>query len=191
MLKVASVISAFLCAGTLVGDEYDDYQLKVVEESKDVDAFENGSFEDGAKRGSIDKYREIGSFGVNGGGGLRIRPNNGRIYHGLKLNENRLIKGNRYVFSADVKMVGNVGGVIALDTYFKGTNKTAPGCSAWGTCREKKDADGWEHQSVELVAKHDQEKLDYKIIVYTRCGEAGDDVAVKSASRNVKVVAAA
>ena len=158
-----------LTALAVLGSEFDDYALKVVEESKDVDAFENGSFEDGAKRGPIDKYREIGSFGVNGGGGLRIRPNNGKIYHGLKLNENRLIKGNRYVFSADVKMVGNVGGVIALDTFFKGTNKTAPGCSAWGTCSEKRD-NGWVHQSVELVAKHDQEKLDYKFIVYGRVG---------------------
>ena len=32
---------------------------------------------------------------------------------------------------------------------------------------------------------------DYKAVIYTRCGEAGDDVAVKSTSRNVKVVAAA
>ena len=32
---------------------------------------------------------------------------------------------------------------------------------------------------------------DYKVVIFTRCGEAGDDVAVKSASRIIKVVAAA
>ena len=32
---------------------------------------------------------------------------------------------------------------------------------------------------------------DYKVVIFTRCGEAGDDVAVKSASMIIKVVAAA
>ena len=32
---------------------------------------------------------------------------------------------------------------------------------------------------------------DYKVVIFTRCGDAGEDVAVKSASRIVKVVAAA
>lgn len=165
-----TLVLALLCAG-VCASEYDGYEIRVVEEAHDIDAFENGSFEDMSKYGAVGPHAEIGRHGVNANGGLRLRPNGDTIYHVFKL-KGRLEKGNRYIFSADVKPHGKAKGLAVLDTFFKGTGKAAPGCSAWNTSSED-IGDGWQHQRAEVIARFEPEKLDYKFLIYGKV--AGDD----------------
>ena len=156
------LVTALLGTGACV-NEYAGYEKLIVEESRDIDAFENGSFEDMSKYGPVGQYAEIGRHVVNANGGLRLRPNGDTICHVFKL-KGRLEKGKRYVFSADGKPHGKAKGRAVLDTFFKGTGKVAPGCSAWNTCSED-IGDGWQHQRAEVIARFEPEELDYKFMI--------------------------
>ena len=54
-LVAAVSASALRCAA----DEFKDYRLAIVEESRDMAAFENPAFEDVSKYGTVDENAEI------------------------------------------------------------------------------------------------------------------------------------
>ena len=138
-------LAAFAAAAVSPLDEFKGWKKMIVEESVDIKAFEHGDFES-SKAGMYLKYGEIGRYGVNGGGGLRIRPVSKAQSFVFPLKA-RLEKGKRYIFSADVRAHGKADGRAVMDAKFAKTGKYAGGCGAWGTCVEKL-ADGWTHQSL-------------------------------------------
>lgn len=169
-MTVQVLAAAFLCASVGTA-ELDGYETRIVEEARDIGAFANGSFEDMGQYGPVGAFAEIGRYGVNANGGIRLRPNGDTIHHVFKL-VGRLEKGRRYVFWADVKPHGKAKGLAVCDTVFKGSNKPAPGCSAWNTCSED-IGDGWQRQRAELIARFEPEELDYQFKIYGKV--AGDD----------------
>lgn len=159
---VAVLATAF--AGSPL-DEFKGWEKKILAEAVDIGAFENGSFEDVSKYGKVNKNGEIGRYGVNGGGGLRITNIERSFGYGLKLMA-PLRKGVRYIFSADVRVHGKAFGRLAMDGHLKANRK--PSTSAWHTNYGEMDADGWRHETVEVVAELDPELINYNFIVY--CG---------------------
>lgn len=157
-LVAAVSASALRCAA----DEFKDYRLAIVEESRDMAAFENPAFEDVSKYGTVDENAEIGRFGFNGNGGIRLRPLNRKLSWKLPLKA-KLEKGRRYVFSAEIRRHGDVSFQAACDVYYRSPRKYAFG--AWGPKQTTLD-DGWVRQEVEFIAKDDAELLDYRFMVY-------------------------
>ena len=164
-------LAAFAAAAVSPLDEFKGWKKMIVEESVDIKAFEHGDFES-SKAGMYLKYGEIGRYGVNGGGGLRIRPVSKAQSFVFPLKA-RLEKGKRYIFSADVRAHGKADGRAVMDAKFAKTGKYAGGCGAWGTCVEKL-ADGWTHQYVEVVAKHAPEDMQYYFMIYCRVSDPAD-----------------
>jgi len=169
-----TAIAAALLALTGCVSEFDGYGKLVLDEAVDINAFENPNFDDVSKFGKAGAIGETGSgYGFNGNGGLRIRPTSKTYTYRFPLKA-RLEKGKRYVFSADVRKHGKATGAMVMDAMFADPHKYAPGCSAWGTCSTPLP-DGWVHQEVEVVAKHEPEKMDYHFMVYGTVGS--DDFA--------------
>ena len=112
-----------------VAGEFDNYEKIVIEESRDMAAFENPEFEDVSKYGTINENVEIGRFGYNGNGGMRLRPLNKKLAWGLPFN-GKLEKGRRYIFSAYIRKHGKVSFQAAADVYYTSPRKYAFG--AWG-----------------------------------------------------------
>lgn len=174
ILSAVLAVSAAAAASASPLDEFKGWKKNIVEESVDIGAFEHGDFESGVTYGPYRKIGEIGRFGVNGGGGLRLRPAGKTFSFRFPLKA-RLEKGKRYVFSADVRPHGNIWGRTVMDAMFVKPRKYASGCGAWGTCYTKL-SDGWTHQYVEVVAKHEPEKMDYHFMIY---GGGADTNAVR------------
>ena len=145
-------------------DEFKGWEKKFVAEAVDIGAFENPTFDDVSKFGKSD-IGEIGAgFGFNGNGGLRIHPSGKTFSYRFPLKA-RLEKGKRYVFTADVRGHGKAWGKAVMDATFTNPRKYASGCGAWGTSSTPL-ADGWQHQEVEVVAKHEPEKIEYHFMIY-------------------------
>ena len=95
-----------------------------------IAAFTNPDFEDSSKYGKVNDHVEIGRFGYNGNGGVRIYPKK-RYSYVVPLKDGvRFEKGKRYVFSADVCNFGDSTSQIAVEAYNKKTKKYAHGF--WG-----------------------------------------------------------
>ena len=165
IISPVAALAAFAAAALSPIDEFKGWEKKIVEESVDIGAFEHSDFE--ASKPGIDlKCGEIGRYGINGGGGMRIRPPSNKYSFVMPLKA-RLEKGKRYIFSADIRRSGKAWGAPVMDAKFAKTGKYASGCGAWGTC-SKKLSDGWTHQYVEVVAKHEPEDMQYYFMIY--CG---------------------
>ena len=149
--------------GAFAADEFEGYAKREMAEAVDMNAFENGDFEDVSKYGKVNDNIEIGRFGFNGNGGMRERPFNAKLAWRLPF-KGRLEPGRRYVFSADVRPHGKISFQAACDIYNKKLRKYVGG--AWGP-KSTPLADGWRHQEVDFIAKDDPDDLDYKFMVYT------------------------
>ena len=70
----------------------------------DLDAFENGDFENAAGHGKLDKFTEAArGYGFNGGGGARLT---GFVRHSFEFPVKKTLKlkkGERYVFSVETR----------------------------------------------------------------------------------------
>ena len=165
IISPVAALAAFAAAALSPIDEFKGWEKKIVEESVDIGAFEHSDFE-ASKPGIYLKCGEIGRYGINGGGGMRIRPPSNKYSFVMPLKA-RLEKGKRYIFSADIRRSGKAWGAPVMDAKFAKTGKYASGCGAWGTC-SKKLSDGWTHQYVEVVAKHEPEDMQYYFMIY--CG---------------------
>ena len=162
MNKLTLTLVLLLSTMFTVAGEFDNYKKIVIEESRDMAAFENPEFEDMSKYGTVNENVEIGRFGYNGNGGMRLRPLNKKLAWGLPFN-GKLEKGRRYIFSAYIRRHGRVSFQAATDVYYTSPRKYAFG--AWGPKQTLLD-DGWVKQEVEFIAKDDPEKLSYKFMVY-------------------------
>ena len=164
MKSIEIGIITFAVALTGFAGEFDGYGRMVLEEAVDIGAFENPTFDDVSKFGKSG-IGELGAgFGFNGNGGLRIRPNGKMFSYRFPLKA-RLEKGKRYIFSADVRGHGKAWGKAVMDASFVNPRKYASGCGAWHTNLSPL-SDGWTHQEVEVVAKHEPEKIDYFFMIY-------------------------
>ena len=122
----------------------------------DIDAFVNPDFEDSSRHGRLDRYTEAArGFGCNGNGGAHI---SGFMRHSfvVPVKESlRLEKGQRYVFSLDVKNNSRNSDVIeqiAFEVYDRNTGKYDHGY--WG--RSEKDiGGGWHRETLFFVPKRD------------------------------------
>ena len=157
-ILAAVVLAANVCAA----DEFAGYEKRIVTEAKELKAFENPDFEDSTKYGKVDEHAEIGRFGFNGNGGIRIRPFDKRVAHGFPLLV-KLEKGKRYVYSADCRTHGEINFQIAVDGNNVKTKKYTFG--AWGPAH-KPIGDGWEHYEVEVLPKDDPENMNYKFMAF-------------------------
>ena len=163
-------IGIITLAAALTGfaGEFDGYGKMVLEEAVDIGAFENPTFDDVSKYGKSG-IGEIGAgFGFNGNGGLRIHPNGKTFSYRFPLKA-RLEKGKRYIFSADVRGHGKAWGKAVMDAMFVNPRKYASGCGAWHT-NVSPLSDGWMHQEVEVVAKHEPEKIEYSFMIHGGVG---------------------
>ena len=154
-------------------DEFADYTTCLVEESCDMDAFENAGFEDTAKYGRVDEHVEIGRFGYNGNGGARVwtRPNQTYCFVLKAKPALNLRKNRRYVLSAYIRTHGDMTCQTCADVFLKNPRKYVFG--AWGPAREQLN-DGWVRHTVEFVPKNDYQDLDYKFMVYCRADNGAD-----------------
>lgn len=170
-MTVKILMAALLSAATIAAaDEFAGFRKVVVDEARDMAAFENPEFEDVSKYGEISENAEIGRFGYNGNGGMRLRPLDKKLSWGLPF-KGRLEKGRRYVFSADVRRHGEVSFQAACDVYYRADRKYAFG--AWGPKTTHLD-DGWVRQEVEFIASEDPELLSYKFMIYAFVPNAAD-----------------
>ena len=163
MNKILIGIFTAATVGFCHADEFKDFKKAIVEESRDMAAFENPEFEDVSKYGTVNENVEIGRFGFNGNGGMRLRPLNKKLSWALPF-KGRLEKGRRYIFSADVRRHGSVSFQAACDVYYRSPRKYAFG--AWGPKQTPLD-DGWVRQEVEFIAKDEPDNLAYKFMVYS------------------------
>jgi len=169
---IAALIVALIAAVAIVATgksvlaEFDGWARSVPMESVELDAFENPNFDDAAKYGRVNDIAEIGRYGVNGNGGLRIRSNGPFTYH-LKLKA-RLEKGDRYVFTADIRGQGRSWGKAVMDAMFVNPSRYAGGCGAWHSVATDR-GDGWKHFETAVVAKHEPEKMDYTFMIWGDC----------------------
>ena len=168
MKSIEIGIITFAAALTGFAGEFDGYTKNILEESRDIGAFGDGSFENPSESPALGKNAELGRYGVNGGNGLRIRPT-GKTYSYRFPLRVPLQKGKRYVFAADVRGHGKTWGKAVMDAMFTNPRKYASGCGAWGTSSTPL-ADGWQHQEVEVVAKHEPEKIEYHFMIYGGVG---------------------
>ena len=118
MNKILIGIFTAATVGFCHADEFKDFKKAIVEESRDMAAFENPEFEDVSKYGTVNENVEIGRFGFNGNGGMRLRPLNKKLSWALPF-KGRLEKGRRYIFSADVRRHGSVSFQAAGDVYYR------------------------------------------------------------------------
>ena len=129
-----------------------------------IAAFSNPDFEDSSKYGKVNDHVEIGRFGYNGNGGVRIYPKK-RYSYVVPLKDGvRFEKGQRYVFSADVCNFGDSTSQIAVEAYNKKTKKYAHGF--WGMTGTKLEG-GWTHYDSYFIPKVEPEEVEYRFIVYT------------------------
>ena len=157
-IVVAVVLAA--ASGSFAADEFKGYAKRELAESVDLNAFENADFEDTTKYGKINDNAEIGRFGYNGNGGLRLwRSGRAFPFRG------KLVKGQRYVFSADVRPHGKLHFQTVIDAWFKSPRKYASGFGAWGP-KSTPIGDGWLHQEADFIVKDDPEKLIYVFMVH-------------------------
>ena len=122
----------------------------------DIDAFVNPDFEDFAHHGNLDKHTEVGrGFGYNGNGGAHI---SGFMRHSFVLpvkKDLRLSKGQRYVFSLDVRNNSKNQDVIeqiAFEVYDAKSGKYDHGY--WGRTEEDIGG-GWHRETLSFVPKRD------------------------------------
>lgn len=154
--------------------------------------FENPDFEDSAKYGKVNDHVEIGRFGYNGNGGVRIRPGKRYTYVAPLKKGVRFEKGKRYVFSADICNFGDSTSQIAVEAFDKKTGKYSHGF--WGMTAKKLDG-GWTHYDSFFIPKVEPEEVDYHFIVYTalsrRHGADPDDPGTYTQADNLAVAEAA
>ena len=148
--------------GAFAADEFEGYAKREMAEAVDLDAFENHAFEDVSKFGKVNKNIELGKFGYNGNGGMRERPFGKKLIWKLPF-KGRLEKGQRYVYSADVRPHGKIHFQTCCDVWQKSPRKYAFG--AYGP-KSTPLGDGWRHQEVEFIAKDDPENLEYTFMVF-------------------------
>ena len=162
-MKAKGIVAAVIIAAaswSFAADEFKGYTKRELAESVDLNAFENADFEDTTKYGKINDNAEIGRFGYNGNGGLRLWRS-GRAFPF----KGKLVKGQRYVFSADVRPHGKLHFQTAIDAWFKSPRKYASGFGAWGP-KSTPIGDGWLHQEADFIVKDDPEKLIYVFMVH-------------------------
>ena len=128
-----------------------------------MSVFVNPDFEDSSKHGVQNKCVEIGRFGYNGNGGVKISPGKRYVYVAPLKDGVRFEKGRRYVFGADIRKNGGCTGQIAVEAFDKKTGKYAHGF--WGSKLTRLDG-GWIHCDSEFVPKAEPEEVDYHFIVY-------------------------
>ena len=133
----------------------------------DLDAFENGDFENSSGHGRLDKYTEAArGYGFNGGGGARIT---GFVRHSFEFPVKKTLKlkkGERYVFSLETRNNSKeVLEQIALETNNPETGRYE---GYWG----RKIIDiggGWVREELVIVPKRDldagREKLRFILFV--------------------------
>ena len=165
-LMIAAVAALVAGCARSPFDEFKGWEKKIVAESVDIGAFANGSFEDASDKTQVKAHGELGRWGVNGGGGLRISDIKGNFGYTLTLKA-PLKKGVRYICSADVRPHGKAFGRLAMDGYFKNPRKSAPNSSAWHTNYGEPE-NGWLHETIEVVPVFEPDNMDYRFMIY--CG---------------------
>ena len=129
-----------------------------------VAVFSNPDFEDASKYGKVNDHVEIGRFGYNGNGGVRIRPGKRYTYVAPTKGAVRFERGRRYVFSADICDFGDSTSQIAVEAYDRKTKKYAHGF--WGMTGTKLEG-GWTHYDSYFIPKVEPEEVEYRFIVHT------------------------
>ena len=131
-------------------------------------AFVNPDFEDVAKRGVINANAEIGPWGVNGNGGLMVRPGEGRYVWEAPFDESfDIVPGQPYEFSCDMIDHGKARAVTAVQVLERKTGKYHSGF--WGEVRT--DAgNGWTHHATKFIPKIPgrDPKYRYQFIIFTQ-----------------------
>ncbi|MDD4019789.1 MAG: hypothetical protein PHV28_17815 [Kiritimatiellae bacterium] len=171
MMGVA-ILAAIFLSGCDETNEFVGYAKRSTGETKALAAFDNPEFEDVTKYGKVNDNAEIGRFGYNGNGGIRIRPFGKKLSHRFPCKV-KLEKGKRYVFYADVRKHGDVSCQIACDVKFTATGRYASGYGAWGPAT-RAIGDGWSHMELTFVAKDEPEHLDYTFMLYSFVANKGD-----------------
>lgn len=131
-------------------------------------AFFNPGFEDVSKRGAVGKYAEIGPWGVNGNGGLRVSPTTGRYVWEVPFDENfDIVPGQPYAFSCDMRHHGNVKTVTAIQILDRKTRKYHDGF--WGETRTEND-NGWTRHVTKFIPKISgrDPKYRYQFIIFSQ-----------------------
>lgn len=132
-------------------------------------AFVNPSFEDAAKRGVINANAEIGPYGVNGNGGLVVRPNASRYVWEAPFDEKSfdIVPGRPYAFSCDMLHHGKAATVTAVQVLERKTGKYHH--SFWGEVCTTMD-NGWTHHVTKFIPKvaGNDPNYRYQFIVFTQ-----------------------
>jgi hypothetical protein len=131
-------------------------------------AFFNPGFEDVSKRGTINEHAEIGPWGVNGNGGLLVRPVKGRYVWEAPFDESfDIVPGQPYAFSCDMLHHGDAATVTAVQVLERKTGKYHSGF--WGEVRTKQD-NGWTRHETKFIPKISgrDPKYRYQFIIFTQ-----------------------
>jgi hypothetical protein len=131
-------------------------------------AFFNPSFEDVTKRGVINENVEIGPYGVNGNGGLLVRPLKGRYVWEVPFDESfDIVPGQPYIFHCDMLHHGKVATVTAVQILERKTGKYHSGF--WGEVRTPLD-NGWTHHETKFIPKISgrDPKYRYQFIIFSQ-----------------------
>lgn len=146
--------------------------------ANEMDVFDNADFEDVSKFGMrSDRVELARGFGINGNGGARIRGNMKYAFVLPFKKAFRLRKGERYVFSMDVRNNSNIrkvsGGTIAdqiaLEVYDRESGKC---CKCYYGCGFTDIGDGWVHQELPFVPVEDldSEKQELRFFLLLESG---------------------
>lgn len=131
-------------------------------------AFFNPDFEDVSKRGVINENVEIGPWGVNGNGGLLVRPLKGRYVWEVPFDESfDIVPGQPYAFACDMLDHGDAATVTAVQVLERRTGKYHSGF--WGETRTKMD-NGWTRHVTKFIPKISgrDPKYRYQFIIFSQ-----------------------
>ena len=138
--------------------------------------FDNPGFEDTAKRGKVNECVEIGPFGVNGNGGLRVRPEKKSrryVWTAPLAKDVELEIGKPYMFEADMLGHGKAHTVTAVEVFDPKTGKYDHGF--WGETCTKLD-NGWTHHVTKFIPKVSNRDYSYRFIIFAQVHDDKKDV---------------
>lgn len=164
-LMILCLAGAAATAG--VAAEWDSYRLVARDEPRAVEGLENPDFEEVAKYGKWPgRDAEIGRYGYNGNGGVRIWPH-GKSTVFMFPFKGKLEKGREYRFIGSFKKHGKVHCSFNWESYANGKYLKGQWNAVYGTL-----ADGWETCEFVFSPSSDDPAVEHRFFLYCARSEA-------------------
>ena len=157
---LAALAFAAACAFAK-GREWEDYRLIVRGEPKLVEGLENPDFELVSKYGKWPgRDAEIGRYGYNGNGGVRIWPRGKNTVFTFPF-RGKLEKGREYRFIGSFKRHGKIGCSYDWESYLNGKYLKGQWSGSFG-----KLEDGWQTCEYVFSPSTDDPAVEHKFFIY-------------------------